>query len=91
MSREDMAWSHYHSPTSAGAHFGIYSWQKERDNGYLVIEQCLADWFRGSRCGRRRCEWRRLVGHCVTVRLQKLFLAAMYFRGFETHGIRMSY
>lgn len=64
MRREDMAWSHYHFLISARAHFGVHSRQEERDNGYLVIEQCLTDWFRSSRC---RCEWGRLVGHGVVV------------------------
>ena len=72
MRREDIARSHYQSFISASIRFGVYIAQEERDDGYLIIEQCLADGFRSARCGRRRCEWGRLIGHCVVDGLQHL-------------------
>lgn len=64
MRREDIAWSHYHSVVSATTPIGFHRMQEEGDYGYLVVEQCLADGFRSSRYGSRRCEWGRLVCHC---------------------------
>ena len=65
MRREDIARSHYQSFRSANFRFEIYAAHQERDDGYLIIEQCLADGFRSSRCGRRRCDGGRLIGHCL--------------------------
>ena len=65
MRREEIAWSHYHPHVSARTRFELYRRQGNGADGYLVVEQCLADGFRGSRCGRGGREWRRLVGHCA--------------------------
>lgn len=73
---------------SARAGFGVYTARGgEGTSGYLVIEQCLADGFRGSRCGRRWREWGRLVGHCVMAWLRKLLAAAIKVLRCGAHGI----
>lgn len=54
-------------PILARSRFITRSRQEERDDEYLIVEQCLADGFRASRCRSRRCEWGRLVGHYLMV------------------------
>ena len=74
-------------PVSAIARSGIYDVREEQDDRYFVVEQCLADGFRSSRCRRRWREWGRLVGHCVSVWLQKLLAAAVDARRCGAHGM----